>query len=126
MQDFKHIQAWQRAHAFAVDVHRLARHFSRAGFSRLRAQLTGAAESVGDNITEGAGADTNSEFARYLDISVKSANETEHHLLKARDFGLIDESEWRRFTDEIIEIRKMTYGYRQRILKSDRTPSRER
>jgi hypothetical protein len=65
MQDFRNIKAWQRAHALSVALHRRARNFSRLGFARLRAQLTGAADSVGDTIMEGAGAATAKEFARF-------------------------------------------------------------
>jgi four helix bundle protein len=120
MQDFKQIKAWQRAHALSIALHKETRHFPRAGHRRLQAQLTGAADSIGDNIAEGSGAATNKEFGRFLDISIKSANETEGHLLKARDLGLISQEKWQRFTDETIEIRKMTYGYRKKILASHR------
>ena len=75
MQDFKHIKAWQRAHALSIAVHRLSRHRTRMGHSRLRAQLTAAADSIVENIVEGCGASSNKEFARFLDISIKSANE---------------------------------------------------
>jgi four helix bundle protein len=85
MQDFKHIQAWRRAHALAIALHKTAHGFSRVGHANLRSQLTRAADSISATIVEGCGADTNKEFARFLDISIKSANETEHHLLSARD-----------------------------------------
>jgi four helix bundle protein len=81
------------------------------------AQLTTAAESIADNIVEGCGAASNKEFARFLDMSIKSANETEYHLLKARDLGLIREDEWQRLSAETIEIRKMIYAYRKKILQ---------
>jgi len=68
MQDFRHIKAWQRAHALAVALHKRTRSFSGLGYSRLRAQLTGAADSVGDTIMEGAGAATAKEFARFLGV----------------------------------------------------------
>ena len=120
MQDFKHIQAWQRAHAMAIAIHKLARHFSRAGHAHLRVQLTKAADSIATNIVEGCGSGTNKEFARFLDVSIKSANETEYHLLSARDHDLISLADWQKFTAETIEIRKMTYGYRKKVLASDR------
>ena len=121
MQDFRQIKAWQRAHSLAIALHKPTRNFSRAGFSRLRAQLTGAADSVGDTIAEGAGAATPREFARFLDISIKSANEVEGHLLKARDLDLLSPEEWQAFTAEVIETRKMTYGYRRTMLANAKT-----
>ena len=116
MQDFKHMQAWRRAHALAIALHRLARGFSRAGYANLRGQLTRAADSISANIVEGCGAATKKEFARFLDISIKSANETEHHLISARDLDLVSPDEWQKHTAETIEIRKMIYGYRKKIL----------
>jgi four helix bundle protein len=120
MQDFRHIKAWQRAHALAIALHKRTRNFSRLGYSRLRAQLTAAADSVGDTIMEGAGAATVKEFARFLDMSIKSANEVEGHLLKARDLDLFSPEEWQAHTAEVIEIRKMTYSYRRTMLANEK------
>jgi four helix bundle protein len=120
MQDFKHIKAWQRGHALSIAIHKQTRHIGRAGFAHLRSQVTRAADSMPSNIVEGCGASTNKEFARFLDMSIKSANEVEFRLLEARDLDLLDSETWRRYTDETIEIRKMTYASRKKVLQSDR------
>lgn len=120
MQDFKQIKAWQRARALAIALHKGTRHFGDHDAARLRNQLNRAAEGIAAAIVEGCGAATNKEFARYLDIAIKSANETEHHLLDARDRGLISADAWQRFTTETVEIRKMIFGYRKKVLESDR------
>jgi four helix bundle protein len=120
MQDFKHIVAWQRAHALAIQIHMLTRDFSRAGHGHLKSQLTRSAESIGDNIVEGCGAATNKEFARFLDMAIKSANETESQLPTARDLKLISPSDWRHYTAATIEVRKMTFGYRKKVASSHR------
>jgi four helix bundle protein len=126
MQDFRNIKAWQRAHPLSVALHKRARNFSRLGYARLRAQLTDAADSVGDTIMEGAGAATAREFARFLDMSIKSANEVEGHLLKARDLDLLSPDEWQAYTAEVIEIRKMTYSYRRTMLANDRRRGKDK
>jgi four helix bundle protein len=123
MQDFKHIRAWQRAHALAIALHKLARGFTRQGYANLRSQLTRAADSIGATIIEGCGAATNKEFARYLDMSIKSANETEGHLLSARDLELVPFNIWQKYSDETVEIRKMIFGYRKKVLSSPRSES---
>ena len=51
-------------------------------------------------------------------MSIKSANETEGHLLSARDLDLFSFDEWQKFTAEVIEIRKMVYTYRKRVLET--------
>ena len=79
-------------------------------------QLARAAESIATNIVEGCGAASQKEFARYLDISIKSANETEHHLLTARDRGALPADRWASLSAEVIEIRRMSYGLRKKVL----------
>ena len=116
MRDFRRIKAWQRAHALSIAIDKLSRHFRRAGYSKLRAQLVNAAQSIGANIVEGCGATSNKEFARFLGISVDSANETEYHLLTSRDLELLAVDKWRGCNCETIEVRKMIYIYRQRVL----------
>ena len=116
MRDFKRIKAWQRAHALSIAIHKLARGFGRSGHAHLRDQLTRAVDSIAHNIAEGCGAASNKDFARFLDTSIKSANEAEYHLLSARDFSLISPETWETHSTETIEIRKMIYTYRQKVL----------
>ena len=124
MRDFRHIRAWQRGHALSIAIQKLSRHFGRKGYAHLRSQLTRAAESMPGTIVEGCGAATHKEFARYLDMSIKSGNETEYHLLSAHDNGLISDVDWRKYTNETIEVRKMTFSYREAVLQDDGGPPR--
>src|SRR5437764_640573 len=117
MQDFKKLKIWQRSHPHAIAIQQMARGFTRAGFAELKSQLTRSAGSVPDTIVEGCGADTKRELARYLDMSIKSSSETEYHLLVARDHHLISPDVWEKFTAETIEIRKMIYVYRKKVLE---------
>jgi four helix bundle protein len=128
MQDFKRIQAWRRAHELAIRVNECVVGFTRAGQANLQAQITRSVTSVPTNIVEGCGAATNKEFARYLDIAIKSLSETEYHLLAARDFGVLPPDRWQKLTAETVEIRKMLFRYRRKLLMepvvSNLTPSK--
>lgn len=119
MRDFRRIKAWQRAHALSIALYQLTRGYRRAGFAQLRSQLTRAAGSISTNIVEGCGAPSNKEFARYLAMSIDSANETEYHLLTSRDLSLIEPNDWEKYTAETIEVRKMVYAYRVKVLSDD-------
>ncbi len=123
MRDFRHIRAWQRAHALSIAIHHLARDFGRKRHAKLCAQLTSSAHSIATNIVEGCGAVTHKEFARFLDISIKSANETEYHLLSSHDLKLISEEAWQQCTTETIEVRKMIHAYRVAILRDEGGPA---
>lgn len=117
MRNFKKIQAWERGHALDIAFQKATVGFARKGHSYLRRQLTHAAESVRSNIVEGCGASTNKEFARFLEMSIKSANEVEGHLRTVLDLHLLPESTCLRLMAETVEVRKMTYTYRKRVLE---------
>jgi four helix bundle protein len=53
-------------------------------------------------------------------MSIKSANEAEHHLLCARDFKLLSFKMWEKYSAETIEIRKMLISYRKKVLGDER------
>jgi len=78
-----------------------------------------AADSIKTNIAEGCGTDSNRELARFLDMSIKSSNETENHLISVHDLELMPREQWLRYSAETVEIRKMTYAYRQKVLEDD-------
>ena len=69
------------------------------------------------NIVEGSGAESAREFGRFLEISIKSASETEYHLLSARDRQAFPDHLWQQLSGETVEIRRMTYAYRRRLLE---------
>jgi four helix bundle protein len=113
------LEFWRRSHALAIAIHEIARGMRGSDFATLRAQLTRAADSVAATIVEGCGASSAREFARFLDMSIKSASETEYHLLSARDRGALTEARWRVLSTEAVEIRRMTHAYRKRLLEED-------
>ena len=126
MQDFKRIDAWKRAHTHVLSVRKAIQRFPRRGYNSLKAQILAAAESIPFNIVEGAGADSRKEFARFLDISVRSSFELEYQLLLARDYKLLPEALWASLTNETIEIRRMICAFRCRLREADAAERRNR
>jgi len=88
----------------------------RAGYSDLKSQMTRAAQSIVDNIVEGCGAASRLEFARYMDISIKSTSEVDYQLELARDLGVMSHDVWKPLAREVIEIRKMLSALRRSVL----------
>jgi len=119
VRDYHRLEFWRRAHALAIAIHETARGMRGQEFAGLRSQLTRAADSIAATIVEGCGAESAREFARYLDMSIKSASETEYHLLSARDRRALTYERWRRLSDETVEIRRMIYAYRKRLLEDE-------
>src|SRR5690348_4513163 len=103
MQRFRDLHVWRRAHAFVLETRKATNGFPRTGYSDLKSQLLRASESIAFNIVEGCGAATAKEFARYLDISIKSTSEVEYQLLLARDYGVMSPSESHALSAEVVE-----------------------
>ena len=116
MQDFRQLLVWKRAHAFALNVRRAAQALPRVGYTDLKSQITRASQSIVDNIVEGCGSASRLEFARYLDISIKSTSEVDYQLEFARDLGVMSYEVWKPLAKEVIEIRKMLSALRRSIL----------
>jgi four helix bundle protein len=119
MQDYHGLLVWKKAHALAIDVRRATRRFPRAGYGSLQSQTIRAAESIVLNIVEGCGARSAKEFARFLDISIKSTSELECELELARDYGVLEHREWQTLTAKTVEVRRMLCGLRARVLRRD-------
>lgn len=117
MQDFRKLDVWHRAHALALNVRRVSREFPRSGYTAQRSQILRAAESIPTNIVEGCFSSSAKEFARFLEVSIKSAGEVEYQLQLAHDCGVLRYRNWKSLTAEIVEVRRMTIGLRKKILQ---------
>jgi|SRR6266850_2526334 len=125
MSDFKKLNVWRKAHALALDVHRVATRIRGSDNASLRNQLIRTAMSIPTNIVEGTGQKTGKEFARFLGFALNSASELESHLIMARDIRVIGVSDFEGLSSRTIEVRKMLHGLQNRVLTSPRTPRKQ-
>jgi four helix bundle protein len=119
VQDFEKLAVWRRAHALSLRVDIVVRKMPGRGCATTKAQLSRSIDSIGDNIAEGCGAATQREFARYLDIAIKSRSESQNHLITVRDRRLVPAATCQPLIDEVVEIRRMTYGLRKQVRGND-------
>lgn len=110
MSDFKELKVWQKAHALALGVSRVANSSRSPAHSALRSQIIRAAMSIDANIAEGRGRQSDREQIRFLRISVGSCYELESHLIMSRDVGFIRASGSIRLLEQLVEVRKMLFG----------------
>jgi len=110
MQDFKKLHVWRKAHALALNAHRVAREIRGASDLSIRSQLVRAAMSIPTNIVEGRAKASEREFGRFLGYALSSATELEYHLIACRDLEIIKESDFRSLVAQVIEVRRMIHG----------------
>jgi four helix bundle protein len=87
---FEEIDAWKLARELVRECYKACSASAIRRDFGMRDQLTRAALSVGSNIAEGFGRNSDKEFARYLDIAKASAMEVKSILYTAEDVGLVD------------------------------------
>jgi four helix bundle protein len=115
MSDFRKLLVWEKAHALAVQVDRLASAIRRSHHASLRTQMVRASASIPTNIVEGSRQASRRDFGRFLRYALNSASEMEYHLLLARAIGATPEADTSKLIADVVEIRKMLHGLLRRV-----------
>ena len=106
MQDFKGLLVWERAHDLTLRIYELTSRFPREEIYGLTSQIRRASASIPTNIAEGCGRETSAEFARFLQIAMGSASETEYLILLVHDLKYLDD-QYVELIDTIVSVKKM-------------------
>ncbi|MBA3646350.1 MAG: four helix bundle protein [Gemmatimonadaceae bacterium] len=115
MEPFKRLRVWRKAHALAINTHRVAAGMRSSLAISLRSQMVRAAMSIPTNIVEGRGQKGEREFARFLRIALNSGSELQYHLIVARELKMISERDFTSLSDQATEVRKMIHGLLSRL-----------
>jgi four helix bundle protein len=115
MGDFKKLEVWQAAHLLACDVYRNTGTFPKTEAYGLTSQLRRSAASIAANIAEGCGRSGDTEFARFIRISLGSATELEYHLLLAHDIGILDDGTHTGLSAQARRIQGMLAGLKRAL-----------
>jgi four helix bundle protein len=111
MRDFRTLKVWQKAHETALCVYKATRRFPQDELYGLVSQLRRATASIPANIAEGSGCNGNREFTYFLRIALRSASETEYHLLLARDLAYLDTEAYELLNTQVVEVKRMLTGF---------------
>jgi four helix bundle protein len=80
----------------------------------MRSQLRRAAASISTNLAEACGRGGDRDFARFVQIALGSASETEYLLLLAKDLEYLSEKDQIDLTANVREVKKMLSGLRRK------------
>ena len=126
VSDFKKLKVWRKSHALTLNVARAAPLLRGKTQGPLRDQMMRAAMSIPTNIVEGTGQESGKEFCRFLSIALKSSSELEYHFILAHDLRAMSRSDFESLSAQVIEVRKMLYGLRTRVLESEKAQRKVR
>jgi len=117
MQDFRQLKVWEKAHHLALDVYKSTVTFPREEMYGLTSQIRRASVSIPTNIAEGCGRRTDADFARFIQIAMGSASETEYELILARDLEFLAKGRFEELQGKTEEVKRMLAS----LLKTLRT-----
>ncbi len=107
MKDFKKLKVWEKAHRLTLDVYQTSATFPREELYGLTSQIRRSCLSIPTNIAEGCGRCSDTDFARFLQISMGSSSEVEYLLILSRDLQILTNDDYETLSDDVIQIKRM-------------------
>ena len=115
MQNYRQLSVWRKAHALALNMHRITDAIPRKHNSGLIGQIRRAAGSIPANIAEGCSRGSDADFAKFIQVAIGSASELEYHIHFAVDAGLLAREEFEARHAEVVEVRRMLIGLLKKL-----------
>jgi len=107
MKDFRQLKVREKSHQLALAIYKETKKFPKEEVYGLTSQIRRASMSIPTNIAEGCGKFTDADFARYLQIAMGSASETEYQLLLSHDLGFLSKTQYDQLNTDVTEIKRM-------------------
>ncbi len=114
---FQNFEIWIRGADLGGELFRLADDLEKRHLFRFAEQLRGAALSIANNIAEGSGSTSDTDFANFLNVSRRSVFEVANILMLLSKDGYLKKEEVHPLLLELEEESRMILAFR-RTLKS--------
>ncbi|TSA34352.1 MAG: four helix bundle protein [Verrucomicrobiaceae bacterium] len=97
---FENIEAWQLSRALNRKIYLVSKKFPKEELFALTSQIRRASVSIGSNIAEGSGRNSDAGFAHFLEIAYGSLMETVSQLFVALDENYITDESFDELADD--------------------------
>lgn len=119
MKDFRQLKVWEKSHQLALAIYKATKSFPKEELYGLTSQIRRASMSIPTNIAEGCGRNTDADFARFLQIAMGSASETEYQLILAHDLEFLSKESYEKLHSDVEEVKRMLASF-LKTLRADR------
>lgn len=110
MKNFRQLQVWSKSHEIVIEVYKITESFPKDEIFGLTSQLKRASVSIPTNIAEGCGRGSDADFKRFIQIAFASASEVEYLIFLSFELSYIEEANYKKLNEQIIEIKRMLAG----------------
>ncbi|MGH9523271.1 MAG: four helix bundle protein [Terriglobales bacterium] len=115
MQDYKQLEVWDRGHKITLKLYPLTATFPKEERFGMVSQIRRCSASIGANIAEGCGRNSEGDLQRFLEIAAGSASELDYHLLLARDLGFLSRHDYDGLVPELATLRRKLTAFINRV-----------
>lgn len=107
MKDFRQLKVWEKSPQLALAVYKASKEFPKEELYGLTSQIRRASMSIPTNIAEGCGKYTDADFAKFLQMAMGSASETEYQLILARDLEFLPNNSYEKLHNDVEEVKRV-------------------
>lgn len=115
MHNYKNLHIWQEGINLARKIYEVTATFPDNEKYGIVSQMTRAAVSIPSNIAEGAGRNSNKDFANFLSIAIGSIFELHTQMAICEQIGYINEETTKQLEQQIYTLQQQITTYKQRI-----------
>jgi len=115
MKTFRDLLIWQKSMNLVTEIYQLTNSFPKEEIYGLSSQIRRSAISIPSNIAEGYGRDGNSDYLRFLNISISSLFEIQTPLEISYNLKYINQIQFNKTNGESREIERMLSAFIRKI-----------
>lgn len=115
MRNFQDLLVWQKSHELTLKIYKISSSFPKEELFGLSSQIRRSAVSIGSNIAEGCGRNSDAEMKRFLVISTGSCSELECQIILAKDLGYIPDIIFAELSEKVNTTRRMLHSFIRRL-----------
>jgi four helix bundle protein len=112
---FEKLIIWQRAMDFGEEINEITSSFPKSEIYNLSSQIIKAVDSVALNISEGSIEQSNLEFKRFLNYSIRSIAEIVTCLYKAKRRDYINQERFDELYKTCFDLMNMIIAFKKQL-----------
>ena len=115
MHNYNNLQIWQLAMDLVEDIYKLTASFPIEEKFGLVSQMTRAAVSIPSNIEEGAGRNSDKDFAHFISIAIGSLYELNTQIVLSERLGYINQSQSQELQKKLDNLQRKSVSFKSKL-----------
>ena len=115
MHNYNNLQIWQQAMDLVEDIYKLTASFPTEEKFGLVSQMTRAAVSIPSNIAEGAGCNSDKDFAHFISIAIGSLYELNTQIVLSERLGYINQIQSQELQKKLDNLQRKSVSFKSKL-----------